>query len=91
MLGEGFCRLLLRARRGARLATALKLNILIELDEEKRLILHVGEEVVLPDEGEDAWSAEFKEVRERFAGLTVEDVPVDSESAARKGEREERD
>lgn len=89
MLGEGFCRLLLRARRGARLATALKLNILIELDEEERLVLHVGEEVVLPDEGEDAWSAEFEEVGERFAGLTVKDVPANGGSAARKGERGE--
>lgn len=75
MLGEWLCRpLLFECRGSARLSTALKLNVLIEFDEKESLILYVSEEVVLPNEGEDAWSAELEEVGERFAGLAVKDV-----------------
>lgn len=88
VLGERLCRLLLLlARGGARLATALKLNVLIKLDEQESLILHVGEEVMLPDQGEDAWSAEFEEVGERLARLAVEDVAVNDGSVTRTKER----
>jgi hypothetical protein len=49
-------------------------QILIEFDKQQCLILHVGEEVVFADEGEDVGFAEAEEVGEGFAGLAVEDV-----------------
>lgn len=48
-------------------------DVVVELDEEERLVLHIREEVVLADEVEDAWSAEFEEVGEGFPGLSVQD------------------
>jgi hypothetical protein len=49
-------------------------QVLVKFNEQQRLILHVGEEVVFADEGEDVGFAEAEEVGEGFAGLAVEDV-----------------
>ena len=47
-------------------------DVVVELDQEQRLVLHVREEVVFADEVEYARTAELEEVRERLARLTVQ-------------------
>lgn len=54
-------------------AILLLAHVLVELDEMERLILDVGEQVVVADEVEDARTAEFEIVRECFPRLTIED------------------
>lgn len=53
-------------------------QVLIELDELERLVLDVGEEVVVADEGEDMRVAQLEEVRKGFAGLSVQDVAAEA-------------
>lgn len=51
-------------------------DVVIELDEEKRLVLHVREEVVVADEVKDAWPSQLEKVWQRLPGLAVEHEPV---------------
>lgn len=58
----------------------LATQLLVKLDELERLVLNVGEEVVLADEGEDVRVLELEEVREGLAWLAVHDVAVPDRS-----------
>jgi hypothetical protein len=49
-------------------------KLMVELNEQKRLVLYVREKIVLTDEVEHIWAAESQEERERFAWLAVGDV-----------------
>jgi hypothetical protein len=60
--------------RQALLLLPLLHKLMVELDEQKRLVLYVREKVVLTDEVEHIWASESQEERERFAWLAVGDV-----------------
>ena len=62
--------------RQALLLLPLLHKLMVELDEQKRLVLYVREKVVLTNEVEHIWAAESQEERERFAWLTVGDVSI---------------
>lgn len=49
---------------------------MVELHEEQSLILHGGEEVVVPYQVEHVRPPQAEEVRERFAGLAVRGEPA---------------
>lgn len=49
-------------------------QLLVELDELQGLVLDVGEEVVVADEGKDVRVLQPEEVRQGFARLAVHDV-----------------
>ena len=51
-------------------------ELLVKLDEEQRLVLHVGEQVVLADEVEHVRAAQTEEERKRLSGLSVESIPT---------------
>ena len=55
---------------------ALLAQLLIELDEEQSLVLHVREEVVLSDEIKNVRAAQAQEVWECFAWLAVERIEL---------------
>lgn len=59
-----------------RLLTPFLLKLLVELDEKQRLVLHVCEEVMLPDEVKDIRPPQAQCVRERLAWLAVSKVPA---------------
>ena len=69
---------------------ALLLQLLVEFDKQQRLVLHVREQIVLPDEVEHVRAPQAEEVRERLARLAVERVPekqrVRSAGCERRGE-----
>lgn len=46
-------------------------QLLVKLDEQKRLILHGGKEIVVADKVENIGSAQAKEEWQRFTRLTV--------------------
>ena len=48
---------------------------MVEFDEKQRLILHGGEQIVVPYEIENIRSSKADEIREGFAGLPVVRVP----------------
>ena len=70
-------------------------QLLVEFDEQQRLILHVREQIVLPDEVEHVRAPQAEEVRERLARLAVERVPekqrVRSAGCERRGRRQSED
>lgn len=62
---------------GVLLFNFVLLNGLVELDEEKGLILHVREQIVFTDEAEDPWPSQFEIVGKSLPRLSIEYVPDD--------------
>ena len=56
-------------------------QLMVKLNEEQRLVLHRGEEVVLANEVEDVWPPQAQEEGERFARLAIHGVPTADTSA----------
>lgn len=53
-------------------------QVFVKLDELERLVLNVGEEVVVADEGEDERVPELEIVGQRLAGLAIQDVATEN-------------
>ena len=61
---------------------ALLPQLLVEFDKQQRLVLHVREQIVLPDEVEHVRAPQAEEVRERLAWLAVKRVSAGMVSQA---------
>lgn len=51
-------------------------ELMVELDQEKHLVLHVREKIVFPDQLEDIWPPQTEVIGQRLPWLSVGSVPI---------------